>query len=234
LRAAIFLNGAPDPPDLLRRIADRADLVVAADGGARYALDAGVVPDLVVGDMDSLGEVREIEEQGTLLERHPVRKDKMDGHLAVLAVRDRGATAVDLLCAAGGRFSALFAVPHILLASERMGLRATMVADWGRVFVLEAGSRTVTGDPQDSVSVFPLTGPATGVTLEGFDYPLENARLEPGDTLGFHNELIGGAARVSVEEGVLLVIHETKGVTPSSGVEKAGAYSGEGLPGGEA
>ncbi len=208
MRAAILLNGAPDPPDLLRRCAGAADLVVAADGGARYALDAGVVPDLVVGDMDSLGEAREIEERGALLERHPVRKDKMDGHLAILAARDRGATAVDLLCAAGGRFSALFAVPHILLASERIGLRATMIAGWGRAFVLEAGSRVVTGAPRDSVSVFPFTGPAIGVTLDGFAYPLEDTRLEVGDTLGFHNELIGEEGSVSLREGALLVIHE--------------------------
>jgi thiamine pyrophosphokinase len=210
VRAVVFLNGAPDPPDLLRRVAGRADLVVAADGGARYALDAGVIPDLVVGDMDSLGEAaaRAAEERGALLERHPIRKDKMDGHLAVLSVRERGATAADLLCAAGGRYSALFAVPHILLASERMGLRATMVAGWGQAFVLEAGSRTLFGNPQDSVSVFPFTGPATGVTLEGFGYPLENARLEIGDTLGFHNELVDGAGRVSVGGGTLLVIHE--------------------------
>ena len=210
MRAAIFLNGAPDPPDLLRRVAARADLVVAADGGARYALDAGIIPDLVVGDMDSLGEVREIEERGVAQERHPLRKDKMDGHLAVMAVRERGASAVDLLCAAGGRFSALFAVPHILLASERMGLGATMIAGWGRAFVLEAGSRVVAGEPRDSVSVFPFTGPATGVTLDGFAYPLENARLEVGDTLGFHNELIGEEGRVSVREGALLVIYEAR------------------------
>ena len=212
MRAVIFLNGAPDPPGLLRRIAGRADLVAAADGGARYALNAGVVPDLVIGDMDSLGDAREIEECGALLERYPVKKDKMDGHLAVLAVRDRGATAVDLLCAAGGQFSALFAVPHILLAAERIGLRATMMAGWGQAFVLEAGSRMVSGSPQDSVSVFAFAGSATGVTLEGFGYPLENARLETGDTLGFHNELIGGAGRVSVGGGTLLVIQEAKEV----------------------
>ena len=212
MRAAIFLNGAPDPPDLLRRVAGRADLVVAADGGARYALDAGVVPDLVVGDMDSLGEARarKLEERGTLLERHPIRKGKMDGHLAVLAARDRGATAADLLCAAGGRYSALFAVPHIMLASERIGLQTTLVAGWGQAFVLETGFRMVDGNPRDSVSVFPLTGPATGVTLEGFDYPLEDARLEIGDTLGFHNELVGRMGRVSVGVGALLVIHETR------------------------
>jgi thiamine pyrophosphokinase len=212
VRAAIFLNGAPDSPGLLRRIAGRADLVAAADGGVRYALGAGVIPDLVVGDMDSLRDTWEIEERGALLERHPVRKDKMDGHLAVLAVRNRGATAVDLLCAAGGRFSALFAVPHILLAAERIGLQATMMAGWGQAFVLETGSRMVSGSPQDSVSVFPFAGPATGVTLEGFGYPLKDARLETGDTLGFHNELTGEAGRVSVGGGTLLVIHEAKEV----------------------
>ena len=212
MRAAIILNGAPDPPELLRSVAGRVDLVVAADGGARYALDAGITPDVVVGDMDSLGEaeVREIGERGVLVERHPVRKDKMDGHLAILAVRDSGATAVDLLCGGGGHFSALFAVPHMLLAAERAGLRATLVASWGQVFALEDGSRSVAGGPQDSVSVFPLTAFATGVTLEGFSYPLEDARLEIGDTLGFHNELTGERARVSVEQGALLVIHETK------------------------
>ncbi len=210
--AAIFLNGSPDSPDLLRRVAGRADLVVAADGGARYALEAGVVPDLVVGDMDSLGEglAREVESRGASLERHPVRKDKMDGHLAVLAARERGATAADLLCAVGGRLGALFAVTHILLAAERIGLHSTVVADRGRMFVVEAGSRKVEGASQDSISIFPLSGPAAGVTLEGMEYPLENATLEPGDTLGFHNELIGNEARVSVGNGALLVVQETE------------------------
>jgi thiamine pyrophosphokinase len=210
VRAAIFLNGSPESSDLLRRVAGRADLIVAADGGARYALEAGVVPDLVVGDMDSLGEdlALEIERRGASLERHPARKDKMDGQLAVLAARERGATEADLLCAGGGRLGALFAVPHILLAAERIGLRSTVVADRVRIFVVEAGFRTVEGEPQDSISIFPLSGPAAGVTLEDMEYPLESASLEPGDTLGFHNELIGREATVSVEKGALLVVHE--------------------------
>jgi thiamine pyrophosphokinase len=210
VRAAIFLNGSTESSDLLRCVAGCADLVVAADGGARYALEAGVVPDLVVGDMDSLGEdlALEVERRGAALERHPARKDKMDGQLAVLAARERGATAADLLCAGGGRLGALFAVPHILLAAERIGLRSTVVADRVRMFVVEAGYRTVEGEPRESISIFPLSGPAAGVTLEGMEYPLQNASLEPGDTLGFHNELIGREATVSVGKGAVLVVHE--------------------------
>jgi len=159
-----------------------------------------------------LGEdlARKVERRGASLERHPVRKDEMDGQLAVLAARERGASAADLLCAVGGGLGALFAIPHILLAAERIGLRSTVVADRVRMFVVEAGYRSVEGEPQDSISIFPLSGPATGITLEGMEYPLENAILEPGDTLGFHNELIGSEATVSVEEGTLLVVHETK------------------------
>ncbi len=211
MRAAVFLNGSPDPPGLLRRVAGRADLVVAADGGALHALSAGIFPDLVVGDMDSLGDegARRVEERGASLERHPSRKDKMDGHLAVLAASKRGARDLDLLCATGRRLDAVFALPHLLLAAERMGVRATVVAGWGEMFVVEDGSRTVAGGPGESVSVFPVSGAAEGVTLEGFEYPLEGARIEAGDTLGFHNELLGEEAVVAVKEGALFVIHET-------------------------
>ena len=206
------MNGSPDPPALIREVAGRADVVVAADGGARHALEAGVVPDLVVGDLDSLGEELTLEAQrcGASLERHPARKDKMDGHLAVLAARGLGADAADLVCATGGRIGALFAVPHLLLAAERAGLRAAVVADWGGAFVVEDGSRTLEGGPHDGVSIFPLSGPATGVTLQGLLYPLRDARLEPGDTLGFHNEITGREARVSVGSGALLVVRETE------------------------
>ena len=210
MRAAVFLNGSPDAQDLLRHVAGTSDFVIAADGGVLHALAAGIVPDLVVGDMDSLGEegARTLEERGIVLERHPSKKDKMDGHLAVSAARKRGATNLDFLCAAGGRIDALFALPHLLLAAERGGGRAAVGAGWGEMFVVEDSSRTVVGEPGESFSVFPVSGPVRGITLEGFEYPLRDATLEAGDTLGFHNELLGGEARVSVKKGVLLVIQE--------------------------
>jgi thiamine pyrophosphokinase len=48
------------------------------------------------------------------------------------------------------------------------------------------------------------------VTLENFEYPLEGARIEAGDTVGFHNELLGEGAMVAVKRGALFVIHETE------------------------
>jgi thiamine pyrophosphokinase len=74
--------------------------------------------------------------------------------------------------------------------------------------VVEAGFRAVEGALGDGVSIFPLSGPTSGVTLEGMAYPLRNASLEPGDTLGFHNELVVAEAKVSVERGALFIVQE--------------------------
>ena len=132
----------------------------------------------------------------------------MDGQLAVLAARERGATVADLLCAGGGRLGPS-SRSHILLAAERIGLRSTVVADRVRMFVVEAGYRTVEGEPQDSISIFPSGPAAAGVTLEGMEYPLENASLsrrhprvpQRVDRQGSYGER---------GEGALLVVHETE------------------------
>ena len=54
MRVLVVANGEPPSGDLLHRLAARADLVVAADGGAIVALNAGITPDAVVGDLDSV------------------------------------------------------------------------------------------------------------------------------------------------------------------------------------
>lgn len=50
----ILLNGELREPKAVRALARRADAVLCADGGARHARALKLVPDCVVGDMDSL------------------------------------------------------------------------------------------------------------------------------------------------------------------------------------
>ena len=82
--AVVFLDGDYDDPAYFRGWAEAADMVVAADGGARFLLEQGIRPDVVVGDFDSLpaGAVERLEAAGVELVRHPVRKDRTDGEMA--------------------------------------------------------------------------------------------------------------------------------------------------------
>ena len=99
----MFLNGVYEETAYYVGWAAAADLVVGADGGARFLLAAGVSPDLVVGDFDSLAAARvaELEAAGVELVRHPVRKDQTDGELAVDEARRRGAGELVLAGALG-------------------------------------------------------------------------------------------------------------------------------------
>ena len=64
------------------------------------------------------------------------------------------------------------------------------------------------GCPGDYVTLLALTPHAHGIETSGLDYPLGDASLSFGDSLGVSNALLGETASVSLRSGVLLVIHE--------------------------
>jgi len=66
---------------------------------------------------------------------------------------------------------------------------------------------TIDGQADDLLSLFPLAGDATGVHTQGLYYPLHGETLRFGKPRGVSNKLIGERAEVSLESGMLLVIH---------------------------
>src|SRR5688572_1592542 len=103
---AVVVADAPgvDLAPFLPLIAE-AELRIAADGGARYLQALGVLPDLVVGDMDSLAPqaLDALAALGVPLERHPAEKNETDLELALLRAVERGAGPITVLAALGGR-----------------------------------------------------------------------------------------------------------------------------------
>jgi thiamine pyrophosphokinase len=203
----VFLDGTYEDPAYYRAWAGAAGMVVAADGGARFLLAAGIVPDLVVGDFDSLppADAARLAGLGAPAVRHPTRKDQTDGELAVAEALRRGAGEVVLAGALGAldhtlghlaiaRRLAAAGVPA-RLASSRLCARVLVApAD----VTLDAPSRT-------RVSVVPLGGDAT-VTLEGFDYPLERGALPADACLGLGNFVAAEGARITAHEGAIAVL----------------------------
>jgi thiamine pyrophosphokinase len=77
--------------------------------------------------------------------------------------------------------------------------------------VTDRGEAHVEGRAGDTLSLIALGGDARGVTIEGCEYPLANGTLAFGRTLGISNVLAETRARVSVGEGIVLVIHSRGG-----------------------
>ncbi len=207
-RAILFANGlVPDAKSLNLAIAD-TDLLVGVDGGTEHCLALGLTPHLVVGDMDSLaGEQRErLIRGGVRVEIHPVAKDKTDLELAMELVVEAGVSEVLLVGMWGGRLDQSLA--NLLLLGRyavRFRVRFTDGREHGAVL---AGEDTliIEGAQGNVCSLVPVSGLVDRVSASGMQYPLRNALIHQGDTLGVSNRIVDASASVSVGQGCLAVV----------------------------
>jgi thiamine pyrophosphokinase len=210
VRAVVFLDGEYADPAWHRALTGTADLVLAADGGARYLAEIGVTPGAVVGDFDSLdvAGVRRLEAAGVELVRHPVRKDFTDGESAVEEALRRGASEVVL---AGGTGALDHTLGHlaILRRLSARGVLASLVAPGLSVIVLTGPAGVGLCAPvRTRVSLVSLAGDAV-VTLQGLDYPLDHGVLPADACLGIGNSVCCSAgATVTVHAGVAALLVE--------------------------
>lgn len=210
-RALIFANGElPDiraAQDLLRP----GDLFIAADGGARHAMTLGLVPRLLVGDLDSLtpGEVAALEAAGTQICRYPADKDETDLELAINQALDLDCAEILVVGALGGRMDQALGNLYLLL-NTRLKTRSVRLDDGRTEAFWIRGTMAIQGQAGDTLSLLPLLGPAEGVETAGLRYPLNKETLFPERTRGISNVMIGPEARVTVAHGILACLHERK------------------------
>jgi thiamine pyrophosphokinase len=192
---------------------DGASLVVGADGGALKALAAGLRPDLVVGDADSLGPggLAAVRAEGIPVELVEATKDESDLELALMAALARGAARLAILGALGGaRFDHALANVWLLAHPALDGRPAVLLDGTTRVRLLAASARPAAADLAgrrgDLVSLFPVGADALGVTTDGLAYPLRDESLRFGPARGLSNVRSGPLARVSLRSGRLLIV----------------------------
>jgi thiamine pyrophosphokinase len=207
MRVIIFANGLFPDPAAHRRLLRPGDLVIAADGGTLHARAAGVTPQVVIGDLDSLPvDLRdELAAGDTRLISHPPAKDETDLELALLHAVEQGAEEIVILGALGGRLDQTLANLLLLALPALRGLDVRIVEGEQAAFLIRHEA-TIEGQPGDVISLIPLGGDAAGVTTDGLEWPLEEDTLRFGPARGVSNLLLGSQARVRVREGLLLCI----------------------------
>lgn len=199
---AVVTGGDPVPVAAVRPT-DRFDLVVAADSGLDHAERLGLVPDVVVGDFDSVSEAS-LERFSGPTERHPVAKDATDLELALRLAVARQPDRIVVLGGHGGRLDHWLANALVLTT-----IPPSIGVEWraGEATIHVVHSRVeVTGTPGSTISLIPVGGTTTGVTTDGLRWPLHAAELTTGSTLGVSNEFVADTATIEVETGTLLVV----------------------------
>jgi thiamine pyrophosphokinase len=192
-------------------------LVVAADAGAAAALELGLRPDLVIGDLDSIAprDLEQVRALGIPVEAWPADKDESDTELALRAALERTPGPVTVLGALGGpRVDHALANVWLLALPAAAGREVVILDDRSRMRLLTGPGRlALSGARGDLVTLLPFGGDAVGVSSEGLAWPLRAETLVAGPSRGLSNVRTGGEAAVSLRSGRLLIIetHQPKG-----------------------
>lgn len=210
MKAVIVCGGTPDPRDV-DLLADAAT-VIAADAGACWLDQVGVTPDLLVGDLDSIGEplLERLVTSGVSVERHAAEKDASDAELALDRAVALGADEIVMLGALAGERLDHELANLLLIADARWrgvvrDLR--VVSGATTVRALHGGERLeLGGSIGDIVTLLPVGGDAEGVTTDGLRYPLADDELRFGRSRGLSNVVERADASVWLAGGTLLVV----------------------------
>ena len=195
----MIANGDPPSAALLAEVREGAALVVAADGGARSALALGLMPDIVTGDLDSIGDAREAVPPDRI--RPNADPNATDLEKAVALCLDEGFDAIDIIGGSGGRADHALGNLSVLV---RFGRRARIrMVDERFAVELVAGEAEVDG-PEGTVVSLVAIGRCEGVTTSGLRWELADATLD-FSAYGVHNEIAASPVRVSVRSGDLLL-----------------------------
>jgi thiamine pyrophosphokinase len=207
-QVVVVIGGGPLSPRSITDVAPDAT-VIAADSGLDHAVDAGLRPTVLVGDLDSISAHGKMWAYAHELEidQHPVDKGATDTELALVRAAGTEATSLLVLGAGGERFD------HALGTIAALGNPALARFETIRfsldditMHIMHPG-RSVTIDlaQNTSFSLLAMHGICRGVEVTGARWPLNDATLEPSSTRGISNETTG-LLYVAVVDGILTLV----------------------------
>jgi thiamine pyrophosphokinase len=207
MRAVIVSGGSMTNTGLIREYLAEDGVLIACDSGLNYVFAEGLIPDIILGDFDSVNKeiLNFYKNKGCEIVTYPVKKDNTDTELGIFEAEKRGADDIVLLAASGSRLDHTIANIHILVPLVKKGLRARLIDEHN---ILEPITDRLTFENLNGsyVSLLPLTESACKVTTYGFEYPLDNAEVTMGTSLTVSNVIVRDDAWVSVKGGVLISI----------------------------
>ncbi|MDR3292852.1 MAG: thiamine diphosphokinase [Clostridiales bacterium] len=204
--AVIVLNGEYIP----KRLSD--GYIICADGGYKLLSRIGVVPDVILGDGDSIGEFSESIPSGVLRVHYPCDKDMTDGELCVRYAAKNGFSEIVLYGALGGRQDHVEANLALMALAARLDMRAVAYDEDVEIHYIDRRFDTLEKKVKKNifVSIVPFTSAAHIIETKGLKYPLNNVRVSKLSSLGISNVSVDENIRIKIDKGSALIFLNIK------------------------
>lgn len=178
------------------------DYVIAADGGLKYLEQDGIKVDLVIGDFDTLHYKPDHPNVITLSEE----KDDTDTLAAMREGIRKGYSTFHIYCGMGGRIEHTIANLQLLAYLSQNNRKGFLFGQGCVITAVTNSSMEFSSNAKGHISVFSFSDTATGVSLKGLKYELDNATLTRTFPIGVSNEFTGRKSVVTVTDGTILIV----------------------------
>ncbi len=212
MKCAIIAGGDLHYSDDILDLITGCSLVICADGGARHLRQMDMVPHVLMGDFDSIDpqDRQFFEEKGVTIFSFSPQKDKTDSELCLDHALEKNATDITFLGFTGSRMDHTIANIFLLKKLSQQQIPARIINATNEIHIITQ-SICLEGDPGDTLSLIAVSQKVEGVTLKGLVYPLNNAVLTMGSSLGISNCFKEKTATVTIKSGVLMVTKSKDG-----------------------
>ncbi|MBF8982194.1 thiamine diphosphokinase [Lutibacter sp. B2] len=207
MKCLIVANGRIESLSFIEKIIKEHDYIICADGGAKHLFKLKIMPNVIIGDLDSIDEESKhyFYENKVEFYKFPSKKDYTDTELAIRYATKKNAKEITIIGAIGTRMDHTLANITLLLPLVKKNIKAKMIDENNEIMVIDKKTK-INGNVGEYVSIIPLSEEVTGITLKGFEYVLENQTICMGSSMGVSNRFSDSCASITVDKGNLLVI----------------------------
>lgn len=204
--ALIVGNGEETAKRIIENI--KYDYLICADGGLEKVSNYGIIPDIIIGDFDSVdGNVLKQYESKIPVKKFPSEKDFTDMELAVELAISKGYKNIILTGASGSRLD--HTLGNILLMEKyfKNGVSISIIDNNNEMKIISDNAELFIEYKEGYyISIIPITESIQGLCLEGFKYNLDNVDVKRGSTLCISNQIKDNKGKITLRKGRAIVI----------------------------
>lgn len=205
MKGLIVSSGKIENLSVLETLVSENNFIVCADGGLDHLRRIGLLPNLVLGDFDSISKegLNFIKDNSIELLKFPKMKDKTDTELAIIYLMENGYKDITITGVTGSRMDHTIANVFLLKKLRKQGIIAKIVDDNNTIYFEDRILKLKKIDGY--ISIIPLNKEGASISLEGFLYQLDKKHIPFASTIGISNEIIEELGIIRIHSGEVLI-----------------------------